>query len=93
MTYSFGEAVAGRKGTILTVSHNIGNVAVRIVAVDRSGKERPHVNQIGSGGKDSYNIKAEFDLGPEAIQEYRLQTRPYERVEVKGIALKPIGPR
>jgi RNA polymerase sigma factor (sigma-70 family) len=92
LSYTFEEAVAGGKGTILTVSHNIGNDAVRIVAVDRSGKERPHVNEIGSGGKDSYNIRAEFDLDPDAIQEYRLQTRPFERVEVKGIALKPSGP-
>jgi hypothetical protein len=92
-SYIFGEAVAGKRGTILTVSHDIGDVAVRIAAVDRDGRERPHVGHTGTGVKDFYQIAAEFDLGLEAIREYRLQTRPYERVEIAGIALKPGGPR
>jgi len=89
----FGEAIAGKRGTILTVSHDIGNAAVRIVAVDRTGQERLQTGQTGAGVKDFYQIAAEFDLGPEAIQEYWLQTQGYERVEIPGIALKPNGPR
>lgn len=92
-SYIFGEAVTLKGRTILTVSHDIGNAAVRIVAVDRGGRERPPVAQPGAGAKDFYQVTAEFDLGSEAIREYRLQTRPYERVEVPGIALKPGGPR
>lgn len=92
-SYIFGEAVAGKKGATLTVSHDIGDVAVRIVAVDRSGRERAQVGRTGTGVKDFYQLAAEFDLDPEAIQEYRLQTRPYQRVEIPGITLKPIGPR
>ena len=92
-SYIFGEAVAGKKGAILTVSHDIGDVAVRIVAVDRAGRERPQVGQTATGVKDFYQIAAVFDLGPEAIQEYRLQTRPYERVEIPGIALKAERPQ
>ena len=92
-SYIFGEAVAGKKGTILTVSHDLGDVAVRIVAVDRSGREQAYVGHTSTGVKDFYQLAAEFDLDPEAIREYRLQTRPYERVEIPGITLKPIGTR
>jgi hypothetical protein len=69
-----------------------GNAGVRIVAVDRSGREREPVGRKGSGVKDFYQLAAEFDLGPEGIQEYRLQTRPFERVEIPGIVLHN-GPR
>jgi RNA polymerase sigma factor (sigma-70 family) len=80
-------------GTVLTVCHDIVGVAVRVVAVDQSGGERTPVHQTGGGVKDFHQIVAEFDLGPEAIQEYRLQTQGYERVEFPGVALKPDGPR
>jgi hypothetical protein len=89
--YIFSAAVAGKTGTILTVSHDISDVAVRVVAVDRNGREQPDVGGSRSGVKDFSQIGAKFDLEPEAIKEYRLQTRPYERVTIPGIALKPKG--
>ena len=34
-------------------------------------------------------LDAEFALPPEQIREYRVQSRPFERAEIKDIALKP----
>jgi len=90
-SYAFGEPVAARKGTVLTVSHDIKDVAVRLVAVDRGGQEREAVRRTGGGVKDFYQMTAEFDLGPGVIREYRLQTRSFERVEIPGIILRPDG--
>ncbi len=85
----FGEAIATRAGTALAVSHDITDLAVRLVAVDRDGKEHPSIRGSGSGVKDFRQLVAEFDAAPEQIREYRLQSRPYERAEIQGIALRP----
>ena len=85
------QAIATKRGAVLVVTHDILDVAVRLVAVDRAGKEHPAVGDGAVGRKGFYQLVAEFDLSPEEFQEYRLQTRPYERVEVRNVALKPVG--
>jgi hypothetical protein len=87
-SYIFGGAIATQKGTFFTVTHDLKGVAVRLVAVDVDGKEHPGVIRSGSGVKDFQQIGVEFELPPDQIKEFRVQTRPYERVEVPGIALK-----
>ena len=87
-SFIFGDAIATKKGTTLSVTHNIQNMAVRLVAVDDDGKEHPAEVRSGSGVKDFQQIVVEFDLPPEQIKEFRVQTRPYEEVEIPGIALK-----
>ncbi len=86
--YIFGDAIATKKGTTLSVTHNIQDKPVRLVAVDGDGKEHPAKVRSGSGVKDFQQIVVEFDLPPEQIKEFRFQTRPFERVEIPGIALK-----
>jgi hypothetical protein len=86
-SYSFGEAIATRRGTALAVMHNIQDKAVRLVAVDLDGKEHPAVHWSGAGVKDFQLLSAEFDIIPEQIREFRLQYRPYERVEIPNVAL------
>ena len=51
---------------------------VRLVAVDRDGEEHPADVRSGGGVKDFRQFVVEFDLPPEQIKEFRLQTRPYE---------------
>ena len=92
-SYIFGNVVSNKERSILTVSHDCGNIAVRIVAVDRSGQERSHIRQTSTGVNNFYQLTAEFNSGPEAIQAYRLQTQSYERVEITEIVLKPNSPR
>ena len=53
--------------------------------------------KLGTGGlipaPDAAEVRLAFDLAPDAIKEYRLQARPYQRVEIRGIVVKPDGVR
>jgi hypothetical protein len=62
---------------------------VRLAAVDLDDKEHASIGGGGAGVGKFQQIGAVFDLPPEAFREYRLQTRPYKRAELKGIALNP----
>ena len=88
LSYMWGNAIATKKGTAFSVTHNIDDKPVRLVAVSADGEELP--GEIGSatGVKDFRLITVEFDLPPERIKEFRLQTRPFEKVEIPRIALK-----
>src|SRR5262249_7172709 len=55
-SYIVGEAVASKNGTTLSVAHDIGDVAVRLVAVDRTGRERPSVRNNAMGVRGFYQI-------------------------------------
>ncbi len=91
-SYIFGEAIATKKGTALPVTHNIPDVSsVRLVAVDLDGKERSAEVRSNTGVGDYHQLVGGFDLPPEQIKEFRVQTRPYKRVELQGVALKPVG--
>jgi len=87
-SYIFGAAIATNKGTSLSVTHNIQNESVRLVAVDGDGEELPAEIRSATGVKDFQQIVVEFDEPPEQIKEFWLQTRPYEEVEIPRIALK-----
>ena len=87
-SYIFSGAIATKKGTTLSVTHNIQDKPVRLVAVDVDGKELPAEIRSGTGVKDFQQIVVEFDQPPEQIKEFRLQTRPYEEVQIPRIALK-----
>jgi hypothetical protein len=87
----FGRAFATTKGAVITVSHDIKDMAVRLVAVGLDGKEYPAIDSDGGGVNNFHQLTAEFDRPPEKIREFRLQTRPYERVEIPGVALKLAG--
>ena len=85
-SFIFGEAIATKKGTTLSVTHNINGKSVRLVAVD--GKEFPGEIRSTTGVKDFQQIVIEFDQTPEQIKEFRLQTRTYEEVAIPRIPLK-----
>ena len=87
----FGRAFATTKGAVITVTHDIQDMAVRLVAVGLDGKEYPAIDSDGGGVNNMHQLTAEFDRPIEKIREYRLQTRPYERVEIPDVALKPAG--
>jgi RNA polymerase sigma factor (sigma-70 family) len=87
-SYAFGRAIATIKGTTISVTHDIQDKPVRLVAVDGDGKELRAEIRSASGAKNFRQIVVEFDQPPEQIKEFRLQTRPYEEVRIPGIALK-----
>jgi hypothetical protein len=86
-SYIFGGAIPTDKGTTISVTHDIRDKAVRLIAIDGDGKEL--LGQIRSmvGVKDFQQIATEFDQPPDQIKEFRLQTRTYEEVEIPRIAL------
>ena len=87
-SFIFGDVIATKTGSTLSVTHNIQDMSFQLVAVDRDGKEHPAAIRSGSGVKDFQQMVGEFDLSPDQIKEFRVQTRPFEGVEVPGIALK-----
>jgi hypothetical protein len=87
-SYIFGNPIATQKGTALAVTHNIQDKAVRLIAVDRADKELPAEIRSDTGVKDFRQLVVEFEQPPEEIKEFRLQTRPYEEVEIPGVVLK-----
>jgi len=87
-SYIHSRPIATKNGTTISVTHNIRDKPVRLVAVDGDGKELPAEIRSGGGVKDFQQIVVEFDQPPEQIKEFRLQTRPYDEVEIPRIALK-----
>jgi hypothetical protein len=89
--YIFSRAIATKEGAMLSVTHDLSDVSVRLVAVDRKGNG--HVAEVRSGGgvQGYHQLVVEFDLPPEKIEEFRVQTRHFERVEIPGVALNPAG--
>jgi RNA polymerase sigma factor (sigma-70 family) len=87
--FIYGRAIATKRGTTLTITHDIKENAVRLVAVDRHGNEHPSLGLGGVRLSEFTQLEAEFDSGPEEFREYRLQQRPYERMEIPNIALEP----
>ncbi len=60
----------------------------RLVAVDQDGKEHTSGSSFGTSIKDIYFLDSTFDLKPNQIKEYRLQTRPYDtEVQFKNISI------
>jgi len=88
LSYIHSRAIATAKGTMLSVTHNSRDKPARLVAVDVDGKELLAEIRSGGGVANFQQIVVEFDQPPEQIKEFRLQTRPYEEVEVPRIALK-----
>jgi RNA polymerase sigma factor (sigma-70 family) len=87
-SYIFSRAIATEKGTLISVTHNIQDKPVRLIAVDLDGKEHPAEIRSASGVSNFHQLVVEFDQPPGEIKEFRLQTRPYEEVQIPRVALK-----
>ncbi len=87
-SFIFGDAIATPKGTTLSVTHTILDRPVRLMALDVDGKEFPATVRSGTSVKDFQQLVVEFELPPDQIKEFRVQTRPFEEVDVRDVALK-----
>jgi RNA polymerase sigma factor (sigma-70 family) len=83
--------VMWQKLKLAAVTHNLHDVSVRLVAVRGDGEEFPAEIRSSAGVKEFMQIQGEFELPPDQIREFRVQTRPYEAVEIPGIALNRAG--
>jgi hypothetical protein len=86
-SFIFGKAISDGKRTALVVTHDILEGDVRLIAVGRDGKEHEPTDFSGGGVKGFRQLEAEFDLPRDEIREFRVQTRPYERIEITDVAL------
>ena len=84
----FGRAREFNEGTAIAVAHNIAERAVRVIAIDEDGKEHQPRNRSSGGSGHLYGLDVEFNLPPSKIREYRLQSRPVGRYEIKNVALQ-----
>jgi RNA polymerase sigma factor (sigma-70 family) len=89
MAYIFSEPFATRAGVLLAVTYRIQGDDVRLVAIDREGKERSPLRSSGADALGFHQVVSEFDLTPDQVAEFRLQTRSYEHLEIKDVTLRP----
>ncbi len=89
--YFFGPPIARRTETTLTVTHNLRDVFVRLVAIDLDGEEWPSEPRGTSTIKDLVQMNFEFPVPHEEITGIRLQTKQYEIVDIPGVALGRAG--
>ena len=85
--YMFSEPVESNQGATVTVTHTQRDVFLRLVAVDRDGKEWFGRQSLSYRAGELYMFKAEFPLPLENLKEFRVQVQPLERVEFAGVAL------
>jgi RNA polymerase sigma factor (sigma-70 family) len=90
-SFIFSDPIATDKGTVLAVTHSIEDRSTRIVAVDKEGKEHSSEFRSGTGVWNYSQLVVEFDLPPDQIKGFRVQTREYEKLEIPGVALEPKG--
>jgi RNA polymerase sigma factor (sigma-70 family) len=87
-SFIFSDAIATKHGTVISITHDILDKPVRLIAIDGDGEEIPAKIRSGAGVKDVQQLTIEFDQPPDQIKEFRLQTRPYQTVEIPRIALE-----
>jgi len=86
--YAFSQAIEINGATQITISHDILERDVRIVAVDHEGREIATENRGGGGVKGfSQQTVIFYELPLKDIKAFRVQARNWQKVEVTGIAL------
>jgi hypothetical protein len=92
VSVAFGVARPVKDGVAITVSTNLVGPEIRLVAVDADGAEHsPGQLQSSGAGGVLYQMNAVFNLPPERVREYWLQSRPYEWAEFPTVRLAQAG--
>ena len=86
-----GPVESGKK-TVLNFAHTLLDKNVRVVAIDKNGKE--HTGGSTSSQKAGMiSVQTNFRLPLSKIKEFRSQTRDYEQFTFKSVSLRPGGKR
>jgi len=84
---AFLGAIEDKSGdTILTLTHNLPEEDVRILAVDDQGREHASATQFATGERRQFTLPR---LAPQRIREYQFQVRPYRWAEFENVQLTP----
>ena len=87
----FGEAREEQGKTFVTVSHNVSDDDLRVVAVDLEGEEHTPIRSTGGSVSNFVQRELQFDLMLARLKEFRLQSRPFEWADFGAIPLPPQG--
>jgi hypothetical protein len=88
--YAVSQAIEVNGATQITISHDILNRYVRIVAVDDKGREISTEDRGGGDVKGFSQLTAIFrNLPLKNIKAFRVQARNWQQAEIIGIALNP----
>ncbi|MCW5553650.1 MAG: protein kinase [Verrucomicrobiae bacterium] len=86
---AFLGAIEDKSGdTILTLTHNLPEEDVRILAVDDQGIEHASSTHFATGERHQFTLPR---LSPQRIREYQFQVRPYRWAEFKNVQLFPVN--
>ena len=87
--------VTERNGdAIVTLTHNLTGVEVRVVAVTAKGSEHPADVLSTTSAANVVQLTSTFQgLPADHIKQFRLQTRPYEWAEFKHVMVSPARAR
>lgn len=81
------------KGLLLTITTN-STKDIRVVAIDNQGRTLLPTDIGGesasSGASNLDQIKAHFSQPISQIKEFRVETRPFQWIEFKNVALQPV---
>ena len=87
---SFSQATEKDGAVVVSVAHNVTDQDVRVVAVNKAGKEiRSGSSKAGSAGVVCQITPTFANVSLQDIKEFRLQVRPYQWAEFKNVSLQP----
>jgi hypothetical protein len=88
--YAISQAIEIGGATQITISHDVLDRDVRIVAVDHEGREIATEDRGGGDVKGFSQLTVIFyNLPLKDIKAFRLQARNWQKAEITGIALNP----
>ncbi|MGD9721846.1 MAG: hypothetical protein AB7O59_11000 [Pirellulales bacterium] len=88
--YAFTRAVQEGDSLYITISHDVLDQDIRIIAIGTNGKTITTPDRGGGGAARFYQNTAVFrNLKREDVDHFELQARKFQRVEVRNIALNP----
>jgi RNA polymerase sigma factor (sigma-70 family) len=86
---AFYGAIEDKSGdTIVTLTHDLPEADVRVLAVDDRGREHASTARHATGEKQRFTVP---NLAPERVRQYRFQVRPYRWAEFKNVQLSPVS--
>jgi len=89
--FILGTAEQTATGLVLTVTTNSTD-DLRVIAVDTQGNELLPADHLGSSINKMDQITAHFSQPLSQIKEFRVETRPFQWIEFKDVALQPVKP-